>query len=463
MTHTDTPEPRGFVTSSGPAGRRTSASLCGPAVLMGILVAAGCNGNGALARLPDDAPTHVREAVLRCSAQMWQEKRSCYESALLDRLTTEGVADALSTLETIAAADTDVQRDGHVYTHAIGIEAYRENPSMPDVFPECTTLFQSGCYHGVIQAHFMAAGDIGAEDVNTLCERYKGESGDRWVLFQCLHGLGHGLTMFYSHHLPRALESCDLLTEWWDRQSCYGGAFMENITNATTPHHPASELAASDGTDEADAVQVTEATEFGHVEEEGDAGAHEHGEMADIAAFGLEPWTALDADDPLYPCSILEERYLHQCYLMQTSAILYHNGWDIAAAAKTCDGAPESMRPICYQSLGRDISALTLQDIDESIDMCQLGSDEFESRCYIGLVKNFIDLTASTDSGFEFCRAVEGVGHKMTCYEAVGEEIAVLHREEAARAAACRSSEGMEFERACLYGARVIRSKPAGL
>jgi L-alanine-DL-glutamate epimerase-like enolase superfamily enzyme len=45
-----------------------------------------------------------------------------------------------------------------------------------------------------------------------------------------------------------------------------------------------------------------------------------------------------------------------------------------------------------------------------------------------GLVKNFIDLTASTETAFEFCRAVEGIGHKMTCYEAIGEEIAVLHR-----------------------------------
>jgi hypothetical protein len=347
--------------------------------------------------------------VLRCSARTRQEKQSCYERALLDRLSAEGVADALSTLELVASADLDVERDGHVYTHAIGIEAYRENPSMPDVFPECTALFQSGCYHGVIQAHFMAAGQVEGEDLNALCKRYKGESGDRWILFQCLHGLGHGLTMF---------------TEWWDRQSCYGGAFMENITNATSPHHPASELAAADHTD---------GTEFGHVESEPTEGAredaataqadgtetggaaHEHSEMADVAAAAdLEAWKALDAEDPLFPCSVLEERYLHQCYLMQTSAILYHNGWDIAGAARTCDSAPESMRPICYQSLGRDISALTLQNIDESIRLCKLGSEEFESRCYIGLVKNFIDLTAST-------------------------------------------------ERACLYGARVIRSKPVGL
>ncbi len=459
MSHSDTPKPPASGPARRSAGLRTSTSLLRRAgvSLCTVLVAASCNGTGALSRLPEDAPAHVREAVLRCSARTRQEKQSCYERALLDRLSAEGVADALSTLELVASADLDVERDGHVYTHAIGIEAYRENPSMPDVFPECTALFQSGCYHGVIQAHFMAAGQVEGEDLNALCKRYKGESGDRWILFQCLHGLGHGLTMFYSHHLPRALEGCDLLTEWWDRQSCYGGAFMENITNATSPHHPASELAAADHTD---------GTEFGHVESEPTEGAredaataqadgtetggaaHEHSEMADVAAAAdLEAWKALDAEDPLFPCSVLEERYLHQCYLMQTSAILYHNGWDIAGAARTCDSAPESMRPICYQSLGRDISALTLQNIDESIRLCKLGSE----------------VTASTETAFEFCRAVEGIGHKMTCYEAIGEEIAVLHRGEETRVSACRSSEGTELERACLYGARVIRSKPVGL
>ena len=43
--------------------------------------------------------------------------------------------------------------------------------------------------------------------------------------------------MFHGHDLPRALASSDLLSRPGERDNCYGGAFMENIVNATEPHH----------------------------------------------------------------------------------------------------------------------------------------------------------------------------------------------------------------------------------
>ena len=39
--------------------------------------------------------------------------------------------------------------------------------------------------------------------------------------------------MIYAHNLPKALAGCDLLSDDWDKRSCYGGAFMENIVNVT--------------------------------------------------------------------------------------------------------------------------------------------------------------------------------------------------------------------------------------
>src|SRR3989442_12919190 len=82
--------------------------------------------------------------------------------------------------------------------------------------------------------------------------------------------MGHGLTMFRGHDLPQALTDCDLLSDGWDRESCYGGAFMENVINVTSPHHPATELAA-----------------------------HRHHHMA------MSPFKAIDPAAPPYPCSIV--------------------------------------------------------------------------------------------------------------------------------------------------------------
>lgn len=409
-----------------------------------------CGAPGSSSRkLPTDAPAHVREAVDQCLETRRPDKTDCYEPLVLARLAQHGVSDAMSMLETIAMADEGVERDGHVYTHMIGIEAFRANPNLSEVFPQCSTLFQSGCYHGVIQAHFMAKGSVEATDVRQLCAAYGGEGGDRWTLFQCLHGLGHGLTMFYGHSLPRALEGCDHLQAWWDRQSCYGGAFMENVLNATAPHHPASELAAEEG-------------------------GHAAGEHHDESVAATEPadsvrymtpsgWRAMDPEDPLYPCSAMESRYLPQCYVMQTSVMLHLNGGDIRGAAGSCELAPEDMRAKCFQSLGRDISSYTLQDVDDSIRLCRHSPEEYRAWCYVGLVKNFIDLTSETEKAFTFCRKIEGQVNKLRCYVAIGEQLASLLPERLPRVELCRRAESAQYEQACLYGARVARQRPDGI
>ncbi len=401
-------------------------------------------------------------AVADCRPLAGFEKQRCYEERLLARLHEAGVAPALALLEEVAASDVDVERDGHVYTHAIGIEAYDAGGPVAEVFGQCTTLFQSGCYHGVIQAHFIAEGATDEGLIRELCAPYESDA-QRWLLFQCLHGLGHGLTMFYDHHLPRALADCDLLANDWNRESCYGGAFMENVVNATNPHHPAAELTPGSTASNGAAV----GDDRGH---DAHAGGHPHGgapggsgdaggRPGDAAATGdpaagLEPFEPLRPDDPHYPCSTLDDRYLRACYMMQTSVMLWQNGGDVGAAAESCGEAPERWRPTCFQSLGRDVSSRTLQEPRASLRECRKAPEAYREWCYVGLVKNFVDLTATTEDGFSFCERVEPWA-KPRCYEAMGEEIGILHATEAERRAACAVSESFELEQSCLRGARV--------
>ena len=256
-------------------------------------------------------------------------------------------------------------------------------------------------------------------EVEGLCQPFKSATASRWVLFQCVHGMGHGLTMFHGHDLPRALTDCDLLSDGWDRESCYGGAFMENVINATAPHHPATQLAAQ----------------------------HHH----DAAPT----FKALDPNDPLYPCSIMADRFLHACYQMQTSVMLHFNHGDIGAAARSCDQAPPQMRSVCYQSLGRDITSYALRDPRKTADLCQKGTAAYRPACYFGAAKALVDWTATTDAAFTFCRIVAAEPGGPTCYQALGEEIATLvapipdREEQCTRAqlpaavAACRQGAGL--------------------
>lgn len=387
------------------------------------------------------------DLVTACRGKAGQEKTSCYEHGLLGVLEKSGVRPAMETLAAVAELDPEVQRNGHVYAHVVGIAAYDGKQNVGEIFRSCSELFQSGCYHGVIQSYLEDVLDLSmaesAERINGICAAYRDDPADRFIRYQCLHALGHGLTAFHDHDLPRSLKACDALADDWERQGCWSGAFMENAVHGTGLHHASPEHHA----------RKAEPASHDH------QGHHGHHGPASAKA---EEFVPVKADDPHYPCSVLEEKYLADCYLMQTSVILYQNHGDFRKAAAICDTAPAAMRPWCYQGLGRDASAYTVQDPEESIRLCSLGRERYQPWCYAGLVKNFIDVTAKSESGLGLCPRVPGRANQLKCYEAVGEEIWVLAAAEPQRAALCAQAGG-DAEAACRWGARLRLDRPAGI
>ncbi|MGH7521254.1 MAG: hypothetical protein ACREMI_08230 [Gemmatimonadales bacterium] len=353
-------------------------------------------------------------------------RAECYERLFTDRLAAYGVANAVATLDTIARNDRTVSRRAHEYAHGIGIEAYGRYPDIVSTFTACGDAAASGCRHGFIQAYFESRERVTTPEIEAFCRPFKGSApggpgASRWILFQCVHGMGHGLAMFYDHDLPHALAMCDQLRDGWDRESCYGGAFMESDMNAIAPHHPATELAAR---------------------------SHHAGHPA---------FKAIDRADPLYPCSIMEDRYLRACFEIQTAVILHLNHGDIGAAALTCDSAVKHMRHVCYTSLGRDITSYAVRDARKSADLCAKGSPEYRPSCYVGVAKALVDWTADTDNALAFCGIVapNGAAGRDACYSAVGEQIATLSSNAARRAAECERALNREAIAACRRGAQL--------
>ena len=371
-----------------------------------------------------------------------KDNTKCIENALSAAARNGNVKVAMGALNRLGAINPDIRRTGHVYAHAIGIAAGSARRDIQQTFTQCSESYQSGCYHGVIQAWFAALDSVSPADANALCAPFRKSDSDRWIRFQCVHGMGHGLTMLYKHDLPKGLAGCDLLTEWWDRHSCYSGAFMENIVNVTTPHHPASALSHRDGK--------------GSEHESMEGMDHD---MAGMHHSDAKPFKAVDPADPLYPCSALPDRYLSACYEMQTSVMLYNNKGDIGGAAKGCDTAPLNMRPICYASLGRDISSYSLQNHAQAVRMCSLGTPRYRPWCYYGLVKNFIDLEARPQDGMAMCRDVPDAAGKTLCYDAVGEQVLILEPDAEKRRLICDTAEP-EFVDVCGYGARLAMQAP---
>ena len=417
----------------------------------------GCTGisGGAAAPVvpaPADAPGQRAAAILNdCRTGDAAAQLACHEAAVLEILAGEGVAPAMAVVERMGDLDAGVRREGHVYAHAIGLAAYTTPEEVGRVFESCTAAFQSGCYHGVIQSYFVdvanGGGGVDAEAVNALCADQRGEQGDRWLLFQCAHGIGHGVTMLSDHHLPRALASCDLVADQWEREACFGGAFMESIVQATAPHHSVGRPEHGEHAHHGEAAAAP-------------APADEHAGHGVGGGAVADDFPPLKADDPLYPCNVLQERYVFSCYQMQTSPILFFNGGDFQGAADACRSAPERYQTTCFQSLGRDVSAYTVQDHPRALELCNTaGPNRFD--CHWGYVKNLIDLTAQVEDGFEFCDVVPEDEGRRRCYETVGEQVWVLAGDAQGREALC-SAAAPAYVESCRRGAGLPAAPAAG-
>jgi hypothetical protein len=358
-----------------------------------------------------------------CRSVSTTARRECYGEIFSERLKTEGIAAAVAELDALGSRDSWVAEHSHEFAHGIGIEGFQRYPDIVPAFLACGDGSASGCRHGFMQAYLESQHHIAGPELQSLCRPLENPEYSRSLLFQCIHGVGHGLTMFRGHDLPSALRDCDLLATAWDQTSCYGGVFMEVFVNATSPHHPATQLAGN---------------------------SHEH--------HAASRFRAIDPQDPLYPCSIVAQRYLYACYQIQTSVILHLNRGSIAGTAKVCDRAPPDMRASCYESLGRDVTAYASRDPGKTAQLCARGTVPYRSSCYAGAAKSLVNWTATTEGALEMCRILRtdrnaSMHEGLSCYRALGEAIATMVVGLPEREEQCLRSQSPTAIAACREGA----------
>ena len=317
-----------------------------------------------------------------------------------------GAAGGLDLLETKVAANPSLSGLSHQYVHAVGRYVYVVAPSAAEAFSSCDDRFEGGCYHGVLQGYFEAHPDFDGGDIAGLCGELGAGSGLA-LEWQCLHGLGHGLSLFHDHDLNRALELCDALGSGWDRQSCYGGVFMENVIWGQNVRS---------------------------------------GQVA-------SPGAAVISDDPQYPCNALAERYVPSCWQMQTSTILDLVDWDLEAAFAQCDRAG-FYASACLESMGRDIAGSTLHDVARSAERCAVAANDPEGWCFAGAAKQFVDFHAEAGPAFELCAAAPA--DSPACRTAVGQMVSFYWRDDPVRVSAeCAKAGEPDRVEACEAAAGV--------
>ena len=267
-----------------------------------------------------------------------------------------GIKPALTALRQEYAKSAEVVSDCHQLSHTIGNKAVDHyGGDIAKAFLDGDSFCWSGYYHGVVERAVTLIGETQfIASADNLCAAIPGKERYSFDYYNCVHGLGHGLMSVTENELFRSLSICDNLTGDWERKSCYGGVFMENIM----------------------VDNRNEKTKF------------------------LKP------DDLMYPCNAVAIAYKEQCYLMQTSYALSKNGYNFHNAFELCSKVDPAFRDTCTQSIGRDASGNSVSDVKRTVEKCSLALDDNqETNCIVGAVKDFISYYHGGDKAQTLCFA----------------------------------------------------------
>ena len=321
-------------------------------------------------------------------------KPFCYRQAFGNIAYKQGPQKALQILGQDDQSMPAVHGDCHQISHWVGhggLAHYKGDAAA--ALSHGAMTCNSGYYHGVLQSAF-AGLPKGAVEIKArkLCTT-PAVNVDDFLLYQCVHGLGHGLMIYSGYDLPWSLRTCHTLQTDFDRVSCTGGVFMQNL------------------------------------------------------APGMVTSRFLSKSDPIYPCNAVAERDKVYCYLMVT--------YNWVRAAAWCRKAEKGWVSICFQSFGRDASGTSQYRAAQTIRLCDAAGKVGEGDCIYGAARDFGNNYAADPRSLAICAAA-AAKYKPRCYEGLGTIIGALHRDEAGRRAGCANGIPRRYVRACLQGAAVL-------
>jgi hypothetical protein len=335
---------------------------------------------------------------------------ACFEQAFGNLVYDEGPKRAFEVFDAKMAEPGIIQADCHRIAHRMGSAALlRYDEDVGKAFSKGSSSCWSGYYHGILEWAFQGVpGDALGTVANRLCTDVRDQG--TFLLYQCVHGLGHGLMITTGYHLPSALGACGELEGEWDHQSCNGGVFMENIATASG---------------------------------------------SPIKTFGKPKW--LDDDDLLYPCNddtIVSEENKTPCYLMATSRVLEANGHDFDDAAQWCYKADPGWVETCFQSLGRDSSGSSIYDPELTVEKCRVAGRHFD-QCLWGASRDFTLRHAGGEEAAVLCETAPEE-FRAGCFDGIGTIIATLYQSSRKQTSVCFELS-QRYGPACAYGAQRFR------
>ena len=308
----------------------------------------------------------------------------CAEDILTVLVPITGAQDGIQVLQdmTWGGAFSFDPSVAHLLAHIVGRETARRYNLSGEAFLTCPVDFDYGCYHGFLEAGFLR-GYKPNELVTEMCESMP--ITPMYAKVACYHGSGHALVMHYSYGLYEPLKQCDMLINSERQDACRSGVFMENVNGVN-------------------GLKTTD-----------------------------EPDNGFRDDNPLAPCSDLDEKYKVRCYENQMPYWLESLNYTLEDLIAVCDIVEEGYVDECVHSVGaysiypgnqyKLLGANAEGDfIDKTIYICNQFPEEHRMRCYAPAIQqNFIYHGIEVVSGF--CEKIDAV-YRDECWRVIGGDLA---------------------------------------
>jgi mono/diheme cytochrome c family protein len=321
----------------------------------------------------------------------------CLEQAFGNLAFNEGPKIALARLQTMSTSNAPVQANCHRITHKMGSAALaRFDDKVAPAFVEGSTFCFSGYYHGIIERAFLGQP---ADKLKPLARRLCADASiadNNFLLYQCIHGIGHGVMIYTGYDLPGSLKTCEGLKDDFGQVSCSGGVFMENFNSS----------------------------------------------------YGVTS-KYLRKNDPIYPCNSVAERHKLQCYGLVTANILRMTNYDQRKTADICRRSERRWVGMCFQSFGRDASGMAGNSAAKALASCKLAGER-EGDCLYAVSRDIVSFDAGGSRAGRFCAQVPA-RHRNRCYVGLGSVLVSLAPTPQRLRAACRRVSG-RFTQACVKG-----------
>lgn len=319
----------------------------------------------------------------------------------LDEVSKTSSKDEVVSVFATLITSYDKQLPCHETGHHLGMWFYGYMGNLTESLQYAEQQCGGAVYHGIIQNHLLTKKFQGVLPVNIpisdICQT-RSENHLSIQEWQCIHGVGHGLSNLYDYDVFSALERCEEFLPGLQQISCSKGIFMQNV------------------------VEFFE-TKGGFFDEK----------------------------NVFSPCSGVDEKYMPQCYHYHTTYFLINSNGHVKTAFDLCDKiTPKEMVRYCYYGMGRQMSANIENSVERAVSLCTVGANpQYHSDCLSGMVMTMVNVNDNPSVGFEFCKLLP-TQYKKDCYESLGKWVLMINPSKEFREQQCSKADTKENSNICI-------------